>query len=183
MRHYIPTLLVLSASSIAFATNIVPVSNWSSQVYDNQRNLLYMSTSKGVVERYNPVTNQFLSSIDVGTDLSDIDITPNGQYLLAADTATSNGMGMIERVNLSTDAVTDMPYPLENLDAGADQLVAMNDGQAIFSSGSSYTGNESNIRSINLNTWAIGDFTVNGIVQGAGPAISLHGATIIRPFS
>ncbi len=174
MRLFIMSAMILSASTTAFATNIVPVSNWTSQVYDNQRNLLYMSTSNGLVDRYNPATNSFLSAIDVGTDLSDIDITPDGQYLLAADTATNNGMGMIERVNLATNAVTQMPYPLQNLDSGADQLVALNNGQAIFSSSSSYTGNASNLRSINLNTWTITNFTVNGVVQASVPGDQLN---------
>lgn len=173
MRHFYVIPLILAGSALARSVDIVPVSNWTGQVYDNTRNLLYISTSTGVVQRYNPATNSFLSPIDVGTDLSSIDVTPNDQYLLAADRVTNDGMGMIERVNLATDTVTDMPYPLENLDSGADQVVAMNDGQAIFSSSSSYTGNESNIRSINLSTWAIGDFTVNGQVQGAGPGDQL----------
>ncbi len=173
MRYLITIFAAASFASSALAANKVAISDWTSQVYDNNNNILYISLSTGVVERYNPATNTFLSPINVGTDIQSIDITPGGQYLLAADTAVSNGMGTIERVNLSTNAVTDLTYPIENLDAGADQIVALSDNQAIFSSYSNYTGNASNLRSINLTTWAIGDFTVGGQVQTVDPQYQL----------
>lgn len=173
MRYLITIFAAASFASSALAANKVAISDWTSQVYDNNNNILYISLSTGVVERYNPATNTFLSPINVGTDIQSIDITPGGQYLLAADTAVSNGMGTIERVNLSTNAVTDLTYPIENLDAGADQIVALSDNQAIFSSYSNYTGNASNLHSINLTTWAIGDFTVGGQVQTVDPQYQL----------
>jgi hypothetical protein len=169
MRYLITIIAIASFASSALAVNKVAISDWTSQVYDNTNNILYISTSTGVVERYNPATNTFLSPLNVGTDISSIDITPGGGYLLAADTATNNDMGTIERVNLSTNAITDLTYPIENLDSGADQIAALSDNQAIFSSNSSYTGNASNLRSINLTTWAIGDFTVGGQVQAVSP--------------
>jgi DNA-binding beta-propeller fold protein YncE len=126
-----------------------------------------------VVERYNPVTNTFLSSFNVGTNLAATDITPDDHYLLAAEHNTSGSTGTIDRVDLTTGTVTPMSYPLENLDAGAYDIVALNDGQAVFSSDSNFTGNSGNLRSINLSTWAISDFMANGHTDGVSPRSEL----------
>jgi hypothetical protein len=164
--------LVFTASS-ALAVNIVSVPDRSDQVYDPTRNLLYLSTDTGLVEQYNPVTNSFLTPLDVGSNLSAIDITPDGHYLLAAEAGTSGSDGTIDRVDLTTDVVTPLSYPLENLDSGAYDIATLNDGRAIFSSNSDYTGNSGNLRSISLSTWNISDFTVGGQDQGVSPRTEL----------
>jgi hypothetical protein len=142
---------------------VVSVPNRTDQVYDDSRGLLYLSTNTGLVQRYNPQTNALLPAWTVGTNVSAIDITPDNQYLLAAENNWT-GIGIIHRLNLNTGLVTDYTYDAPEGRAAYD-IVALNDGRALFSGGHMYSGDATVLRSLDLNTGSISYFTVNGQTQ------------------
>src|SRR5205823_2106913 len=72
--------LVFLAAAPAQAV-VVSVPNRTDQVFDDYRGLLYLSTSTGLVQRYNPVSNTLLPAWNVGTNITAIDVTPDNHYL------------------------------------------------------------------------------------------------------
>src|SRR5262245_12582972 len=73
-------------------------------VYDPVRDLLYITTSTGAVQRYDPASNSLLSPIAMpgSSSLAGADITPDGGTLLAADTVPGASTGVVRRIDLAT---------------------------------------------------------------------------------
>ncbi|MBD2186167.1 hypothetical protein H6G03_34785 [Planktothrix sp. FACHB-1375] len=121
---------------------LIPVSNRRDQVFDPTRNLLYITTSDGKVQRYNVVTKTLLSAFNVGTSLNGADITPDGNFLYVAENQTSGGQGFFRKVNLSNGAVTNIPYNLAFGEAGAWDVEIAANGKGLATtdySGSGWT--------------------------------------------
>src|SRR5262249_15122330 len=66
-------------------------------VYDTVRNLLYITTSAGAVQRYDPVSGGLLAPLTVpgSASLNGADITPDGSVLLATDGVTGGTGGFV----------------------------------------------------------------------------------------
>src|SRR5205085_664125 len=77
-------------------------------VFDAGRNLLYITTSSGVVQRWDVASQQLLSAWNVGAFLNGADITPDGNWLYVTESVPITGhLGVLHKVNLATGAVTD----------------------------------------------------------------------------
>jgi hypothetical protein len=110
----------------ALAAPVVPVPDHQDLVYDPTRNMLYVTTAHGTVERYDvarqtllaplqvgaSVLPPFQSPVQAGAPLLGADITPDGKYLYVADGQRGATQGWFHAVNLSTGAVTDLRYDL-----------------------------------------------------------------------
>ncbi len=80
--------------------------------FDYQRNLLYIGTEEGTVERYDLFARELLSPFTAGTSLNGMDITPDGSHLYLTENDIS-GNAVLHRLNLSNGTVTDITYSIE----------------------------------------------------------------------
>src|SRR2546423_551200 len=100
-------------------STFIPVSNRRDLVFDQGRNLLYITTSSGTVQRWDVTTQQLLPAWNVGTALEGADITPDGNWLYVTEAVASPGnLGVLHRVNLNTGGVSNSTYALVNREIG-----------------------------------------------------------------
>ncbi len=137
-------VLIISSAVPAFSASVlISVPDRSSHVFDVERQLLYISTSDGDVERYNVATQTLLTPFSsVGNILKGSDITPDNQYLYAADFQVGASQGFIRKVDLDTGAVSNIAYDRSGGEAGAWAIKIANNGKALFTteySGSGWT--------------------------------------------
>ncbi len=93
-------------------------------VYDAKREILYISTSDGLVQRYDLVQNRFLSSYAVGGTPGTLDLSPNQDRLIV----TNFSGPWFHLIDLTTDTFTQIAAP------GADNITI----SAVFLSDSAY---------------------------------------------
>jgi len=101
-------------------------------VFDDLRNLLYVSTEAGKIERYDLSTNQFLSPVTVGGSPHGMDITADYSSLYVADTQLSSGDGVVHKVNLDTLSVTNLTYTVVGNEEGSYDIAIGSEGIALF---------------------------------------------------
>src|SRR5262245_59954498 len=84
---YVLSSLLVVAQSSALAHTLIPVANRREHVFDNLRNILYIATSQGTVDRYDVATNTLLTpfTTTAGVSLNGIDISFDNQFLYVAD--------------------------------------------------------------------------------------------------
>ena len=87
-------------------------------VFDTQRNILYIGTAAGTVERYDLAAKQMLTPYSVGTLLYGMDISVDSSVLYVTEGQTPGAQGVLHKVYLDTGTVTDITYPLEAGEAG-----------------------------------------------------------------
>ena len=75
-------------------------------VQDPVRDLLYISNSNGTITRYDLATNAQLSSWNLGGSLCGMDISPDGNTLVVADTTTDH----LDVVNLITGVAQQVSF-------------------------------------------------------------------------
>jgi sugar lactone lactonase YvrE len=130
---------------------LIPVANGRDRVFDPTRNLLYITTSAGTVQRYDVATQTLLAPLAVGTSLNGADITPDGSALYVAENQISGTQGLIRKVNLATGTVTNIPYTLDFGEAGAWDVAIGSNGRGMVSTRNSGSGTVP-FREINLAT-------------------------------
>jgi hypothetical protein len=106
--------------------DIIDVNGPRDIVFDNLRNLLYVSTEAGKIERFDLSANQFLSSVTVGGSPHGMDITVDYSALYVADTELSGGNGVVHKIDMSSLNVTDLTYTVgENEDGSYDIAIGL----------------------------------------------------------
>ena len=169
-------------------------------VFDAARNLLYVTTGQGTVERIDLATMSLLAPWNVGTSLNGADITPDGSALFVtedgryADDPTTEGPdAIVHKVNLASGTVTDITYALGFQEVGGlDAQVAAN-GKVYVTSGRTGSSVLSELVEIDVATGAAsrrqGVRTYTGallsrsadrrtLILGAGTAWDVQGGTI-----
>jgi len=110
-------------------------------VFDDVRNLLYVSTEAGTIERYDLSTNQLLTPIIVGGSPHGMDITADYSALYVADIELSDGNRVVHKVHLNTLNVTNLTCPVsEDVDGSYDVAIG-SEGIALVTA--SYGGTSS----------------------------------------
>jgi sugar lactone lactonase YvrE len=143
---------------------LVPVGNRRDLVFDGARDMLYITTNSGQVQRYDVAHQTLLTPWNVGTSLNGADITPDGSALYVAESQTSGGQGVLHRVNLNDGSVTNITYNLAFYEGGTWDVAVTNNGTALFSTqflGSGWVP----FRQLDLNTGAI---TIRTDTPGSG---------------
>ena len=107
-------------------------------VFDDMRNLLYVSTEAGEIQRFNLSTNQFLSPITVGGSPHGMDIAADYSSLYVADTQLIDGNGIVHKVNLDTLDVTNLTYTVGDYEDGSYDIAIGSEGIALVTA--SYDG-------------------------------------------
>jgi sugar lactone lactonase YvrE len=133
---------------------LIPVVNRRDLVYDPSRGLLYITTSDGLVQRYDPASQTLLAPWHVGLSLYGADITPDGAYLYTTENVRGATQGMLHKVNLADGTVTNLTYNLSFYEGGTWAVTIANNGLALFDSNFEGSGWVP-LRQINLTTDAI----------------------------
>lgn len=84
----------------------IPVNRVSDHVYDATRNMLYISTKDGHVQRYDVAHETLLSPWFIGGSLRGTDITTDGRFLYIADAARSLTQAFVRKVDTSDGSFT-----------------------------------------------------------------------------
>jgi hypothetical protein len=85
----------------AGGASLIPVTDRREHVFDPRRNRLYISTSRGAIERYDLATETLLEPLQVGTSLYGIDISADGRWLVAQEGASTGTGGQYLKVDLN----------------------------------------------------------------------------------
>jgi uncharacterized delta-60 repeat protein len=123
-------------------------------VFDPVRDLLYTTTSKGTVLRYDVAHQVQLSPLNVGTSLNGADITPDGSSLYVTESQTSSGNGILHKVDLASGTVTDLTYSLVGAETGSFDIALGPNGKGLFDGQYSGSGPVP-LRQVDLNTNAL----------------------------
>lgn len=108
-------------------------------IFDNKRNLLYVTTQVGNVERYDLAANKFLSPVVLSGSPYAMDITEDCNALYVTDIELSGGDGVVHKINLETLAVTDLTYTTDIADDGGYDIAIGSEGIALLTSSNSST--------------------------------------------
>ncbi len=99
--------------------------------FDNN-GILYVSTSGGVIRRYDTRSGSFLSSFTVGGSLLGIDLSPDGSTLAVADETPQGDKNRFVLVNTTTGAPTAITFARDSLEIGTFMVAWGSDGQLLF---------------------------------------------------
>jgi uncharacterized delta-60 repeat protein len=148
------------------------VSGRRDHVIDTQRDLLYITTSSGKVERYDLKTGTLLTAWTVTSgQLNGIDISRDGQYLYIADAVTNLSQGYIRRLEIATGTITSYSYALASGESGAWDVVVGSDDRVYFSTHYAISG-ATDIRVIDTANGAISvvlsDYSYDSLIARGG---------------
>ncbi len=111
--------------------SLIPVANRRDLVYDPVRNLLYITTTAGTVERFDVTTQTLLAPLAVGGSLNGADISADGSYLYVAEGQRGATQGFIRQVGLDDGSVTNFAYDLGGGTSGAWSVVVTANGTVL----------------------------------------------------
>ncbi len=130
---------------------LIPVPNRRDHVYDATRQILYIGTGAGTLQRYDVAGQQLLTPFTVGGPLNGLDLTQDARFAYVADTQCVGNECFIRKVNLDTGAVTSLAYTRDLYEGGPWDLAIANNGKALFDG--TYEGSGwVPLRQIDLNT-------------------------------
>ena len=150
-----PTIAV-HAGLVTFA----PVTGGRELVYDPVRDLLYVTTGGGTVERLDVAGGRLLEAVQVGSPLNGADLTPDGSGLYVADALRGLEAGYVHRIDSSDLSVQTLSYADTILsgeqDSGAWDVAIAGNGKALVTAGFA-TGQRHAVRELELDS---GEFAV-----------------------
>lgn len=134
------------------ASVTINVPNAVDHVYDTRRDILYVTTSSGDLERWSYQSQTLLQRFEgIASTPSGLDVTEDGMFAYVGDTAVANGEGTIWKVNLNDGTKTALHYTLESLEQGVYDLAIASNGKLFFTT--RFAGSGWNpLRSIDLAT-------------------------------
>jgi hypothetical protein len=152
-------------------------------VFDRAGEYLYITTSTGYVWPFSLTRHTLEFPYNIGGSLNAVDIAPNDSYLLIAQENVGlggYGRGILEKLDLSTGAVTAISYQNEDYsyENGTWDLAIGSNGVAMFTTIFGVDGYSgwTPLRQINLATNVV---TIRNDAPGSGSASKVEGNTII----
>lgn len=169
-----PKLLIEVLAPVAH-DEIIPTPNRSSLIWDPHRNLLYITTDDGVLERFDAASRLLLEPWDIGISQLGADITPDGQFLFVTDEIDAQLQPQIRRVDLDTGAITTWSFTPETREIHTWDIKIVSDTKGFVTTefnGSGWLP----IREFDL---ATGEFTIRTDFPGSSGS-NVTGKTILR---
>jgi WD40 repeat protein len=125
-------------------------------VFDHSGRFAYITTSTGLVERYDLATGALQIIADLGGALNGADISPDDSFLLIAQANMGVANGVVHRLDLATGAVTNLQFARRYPESGSWDVAIGSKGRAFFTT-SNFAGfsGTSSLRQINLTTNAV----------------------------
>ena len=135
--------LIVTTTHATFAQGtFIALSTRRDVVFDHSGNYLYISTTDGLVRRYNIPAGQFDASYQLGGSVAGLDIPPDDTFLLVAQGTPTGSLGRIQRIDLSSGAITNITYS----GPGSWDVAIASNNRAFF------TANDNALRQIDLAT-------------------------------
>jgi WD40 repeat protein len=131
---------------VVFLAALCAVTGWSSGAYTplaitdrsdyafDKQGILYVSTTGGVIQRYDTHSGTYLTPFNVGGSLAGIDLSPDGTMLAVADSSTQGSQNRILLVNTTSGAATPVSFIRESLESGTFMVAWGSDGQLLVDS-------------------------------------------------
>jgi hypothetical protein len=110
---------------------LIPVTQRRDIVFDHAGKYLYISTSNGLVRRYNLITRQLEGSFVLGGSLNGLDIAPDDSFIIVAQDQTSGSQGTFHKVSLVNGALTNINYALTAGEGGGFDVAIGANGRAL----------------------------------------------------
>jgi hypothetical protein len=114
-----------------------PASDPMDAVFDDERCRLYVTTAGGTIVRHWLEENRSDGLLDVGTGLRGLDLSPNGEFLVAANATTvweGSQRTRIHVVELDTESVRELTFPVLGYESGTQTPVFVDDATVFVSS-------------------------------------------------
>src|SRR4051812_37259715 len=80
----------------------IPLTDARDVLVDDRRNLAYVATSTGMIQRLNLSSLSLLPPWTLGVNFQAMDITPDGASLYVTERSSAAQQAMIRKVNLNT---------------------------------------------------------------------------------
>ena len=111
-RRLRPNLVRLESRDLP-STLFYTSTNRQDLVFDNTRNLLYITTTAGTVERYDVAASKMLTAISIpgSPSLNGADITPDGSVLVVTDNNPGPTQGFVHRLDMPSGTNTTLMSP------------------------------------------------------------------------
>ncbi len=155
---------VVHASIADGAGILIPVTDRHDIVFDGTRDLLYITTNGGLVQRYDVVSKSLLAPFNVGVDLSGADLTTNGSFLYVGEETAGATQGIVRKVDLTAGTHTNIFYNLDGLEGGVWDIVIMSNGKGLVTTKFNGSG------AVALRSLDLSNDTLNKIPNPANPS-------------
>lgn len=149
----------------------IPIAGVVDHVFDENHQILYVTTSDGALERWSYDGQTLLDRFeDIATTPRGFDITSDGRFAYVGDAVVENSQGTVWKVDLSDGSKTALVYDLVSLEQGVYDLAISSDGKAFFTT--TFAGSGWNaLHAIDLATGQISNLMnvrqSTGITRGA----------------
>ncbi len=130
---YFVTLLVLVPLGAEAVGTFISAPNRIDMVYDAPRDVLYI-TSGSTVLRYQLATDSFLDPFQLSGNLMGLDLSPDGNRLIVADSTTASSTVWVHVIDLTTGQDTLATFNAAAYESGTFAVAFGGDGAALISS-------------------------------------------------
>ena len=139
MFRFKPVLVCLLVSLVFFnpvaGQQFFPVDGLRDVVFDDGRQLLYVTTSRGTVERLDIEALAMLEPWSVGQNLQGVDITEDGNFIYVCDRVDLGDQSVIHKIDLQSGKLEELFYQQKS-EGGSFDIVILKNNQA-FTAGTS----------------------------------------------
>ena len=124
-------LVTLRADAVG---TLISAPNRMDMVYDAGRDVLYITSSNSTVLRYKLATDSFLSPFVLSGNLMGLDLSPDGNKLVIADSSTANSQVWVHVVDLTTGQDNPAVFNAAANESGTFAVAFGGDGAAYITS-------------------------------------------------
>src|SRR6266446_9469291 len=112
---------------------LISAPNRVDMVYDAGRDILYI-TSGSTVLRYQLASDSFLTPFQLSGSLMGVDLSPDGNTLIVADSSATSSNVWVHRIDLNTGQTNRVSFPIAFGESGTFAVAFGGDGAALVSS-------------------------------------------------
>ncbi len=121
----------ISVEAFTAQPNVLPIIGTQDLLYEASRQVLYMPTVTGYIERYDVANQTMLPAWAIGGHPFQGDISLDGQYLYVTDDAKFGRDGLIHKIDLDTGEDVNLAFSMNSYEGGAFDLSIGEDGIAL----------------------------------------------------
>jgi hypothetical protein len=114
-------------------STLIPMTGARDLVYNSVRNELYVTTSTGLIQRYSALTDSLLAPWPVSHSLYGIDVSPDGNTVLAQEGVRNIAQGVVHELDVATGQITPLRTDIEYYETGGWDVVIGPDGRGLGS--------------------------------------------------
>ena len=121
---------------------LIPISGSTDYEYDSTRQLLWITTDQGQLQRYSMQSHQFLAAINAGANLSSLDLSPDSATIAIADRVGGvTQQASIKFFDISAGTIRSIPFsPATQYEFGPYSVVMTSNTTGFFSTDYGYSG-------------------------------------------